>query len=187
ALDGGGRGQAQVGSGRGHARAGEGGSAAGDRAARADCAADRIGDDPHGARGGLRRARSRRLLAGAELVPGPAAGRRAGSDGGRARAADRGRPMSARILSASQALPPHYVAQATLLAAFRAHWGRKHFNRDRLEQLHRAVQVGGRHLALPLGDYEALESFAARNAAWTRVAVEVGEDAVRKALLAADV
>jgi len=95
--------------------------------------------------------------------------------------------MSARILSAAQALPPNYVDQDTLLAAFRAHWGKKHFNLDRLEQLHRAVQVGGRHLALPLEEYEALESFAARNAAWTRVAVEVGEDAVRKALLAADV
>ena len=95
--------------------------------------------------------------------------------------------MNARILSAAQALPPNYVDQDTLLAAFRAHWGKKHFNLDRLEQLHRAVQVGGRHLALPLEEYEALESFAARNAAWTRVAVEVGEDAVRKALLAADV
>jgi len=92
-----------------------------------------------------------------------------------------------RILSASQALPPHFADQETLLAAFRAHWGRKHFNLDRLEQLHRAVRVGGRHLALPLEEYAALESFAARNAAWTRVAVEVGEDAVRKALLAADV
>jgi len=95
--------------------------------------------------------------------------------------------MSARILSAAQALPPNYVDQDTLLAAFRAHWGKKHFNLDRLEQLHRAVQVGGRHLALPLEEYEGLESFAARNAAWTRVAVEVGEGAVRKALLAADV
>ena len=92
-----------------------------------------------------------------------------------------------RILSAAQALPPNFVEQETLLAAFRAAWGQKHFNLDRLEQLHRAVRVGGRHLALPLEEYAALESFAARNAAWTRVAVEVGEDAVRKALLAADV
>ena len=95
--------------------------------------------------------------------------------------------MTARILAAAQALPPNYVDQDTLLAAFRGLWGQKHFNLDRLEQLHRAVRVGGRNLALPLEDYAALESFAARNAAWTRVAVEVGEQAVRKALLAADV
>ncbi len=92
-----------------------------------------------------------------------------------------------RILAAAKALPPHEVDQETLLAAFRTHWGEKHFNLDRLEQLHRAVRVGSRHLALPLEQYAALESFAARNDAWTRVAVEVGEEAVRKALLAADV
>ena len=92
-----------------------------------------------------------------------------------------------RILSAAQALPPHYVDQETLLSAFRALWGQKHFNLDRLEQLHRAVRVGGRNLALPLEEYAGLESFAARNAAWTRAAVEVGEDAVRKALLKAEV
>ena len=92
-----------------------------------------------------------------------------------------------RILAAAQALPPHYVDQETLLSAFRALWGQKHFNLDRLEQLHRAVRVGGRNLALPLEEYAGLESFAARNAAWTRAAVEVGEDAVKKALLKADV
>jgi len=93
----------------------------------------------------------------------------------------------ARILSVAQALPPHFVDQETLLAAFRMLWGEKHFNVDRLEQLHRAVRVGGRHLALPLEEYRGLESFAARNAAWTRVAVDVGADAIRRALLAADV
>jgi len=92
-----------------------------------------------------------------------------------------------RILSVAQALPPHFVDQETLLAAFRSLWGEKHFNVDRLEQLHRAVRVGGRHLALPLEEYRGLESFSARNAAWTRVAVEVGADAIRTALLAADV
>src|SRR6059058_1518656 len=91
------------------------------------------------------------------------------------------------LLGTGRALPAHFADQETLLAAFRTLWGERHFNVDRLEQLHRAVQVGGRHLALPLEEYEALESFAARNAAWTRVAVDVGEDAVRKALLAADV
>ena len=92
-----------------------------------------------------------------------------------------------RILAAAQALPPHYVDQETLLSAFRALWGQKHFNLDRLEQLHRAVRVGGRNLALPLAEYAGLESFAARNAAWTRAAVEVGEDAVKKALLKAEI
>ena len=90
--------------------------------------------------------------------------------------------MGPRLLSVQTALPPHYVDQETLLAAFRAEWGKKHFNLDRLEQLHRAVRVGGRHLALPLAEYRELVSFAQRNAAWTRAAVEVGETAVRNAL-----
>ena len=92
-----------------------------------------------------------------------------------------------RVLSVAQALPAHFVDQETLLAAFRALWGQQHFNLERLEQLHRAVRVGGRHLALPLEEYGRLHSFAARNAAWTRVAVEVGAEAVQRALLAADV
>jgi alkylresorcinol/alkylpyrone synthase len=92
-----------------------------------------------------------------------------------------------RILSVAQAFPPYFVEQETLLAAFRELWGEKHFNLDRLEQLHRAVRVGGRHLALPIEAYRELASFSARNDAWIRAAVDVGEDAVRKALLAADV
>lgn len=92
-----------------------------------------------------------------------------------------------RILSAAGALPPHYAEQEALVAAFRGLWGKEHFNLARLEQLHRSVRVGGRHLALPLEEYEGLQSFAARNAAWTRVAVEVGEAALRKALEQADV
>ena len=98
-----------------------------------------------------------------------------------------GASLGPRILAASRALPPHYVDQDTLLAAFRELWGQKHFNLERLEQLHRAVRVGGRHLALPLDQYRALESFADRNAAWTEAAVAAGEDAMRAALLAADV
>ena len=92
-----------------------------------------------------------------------------------------------RILSVAQAFPPYFVEQETLLTAFRELWGEKHFNLDRLEQLHRAVRVGGRHLALPIEAYRELASFSARNDAWIRAATDVGEDAVRKALLAADV
>ncbi|HET7785354.1 MAG TPA: 3-oxoacyl-[acyl-carrier-protein] synthase III C-terminal domain-containing protein [Myxococcales bacterium] len=95
--------------------------------------------------------------------------------------------MAPRILSVERALPRHFVEQEKLLAAFRALWGQQHFNLQRLEQLHRAVRVGGRHLALPLEEYAALQGFAARNSAWTRVAAELGAEAVRKALLAADV
>lgn len=90
------------------------------------------------------------------------------------------------ILSTSAALPPHYVDQETLLDAFRAHWAEKHFNVDRLEQLHRAVRVGGRHLALPLQRYLELDTFAKRNDEWISAAVDLGEKALEEALLRAD-
>ncbi len=89
---------------------------------------------------------------------------------------------SPAVRAAGRALPPHYADQDALIAAFRAHWARKHFNVERLEELHRAVQVGGRHLSLPVDAYAALDSFAKRNDAWIRVATDVGERAVRQAL-----
>ncbi len=87
-----------------------------------------------------------------------------------------------RIAAVGSALPPHFYDQDTLLAAFRRHWGSRHYNLERLEGLHRAVLVGGRHLALPMEEYERLESWGQANDAWIRVAQEVGEQAVRAAL-----
>jgi alkylresorcinol/alkylpyrone synthase len=87
-----------------------------------------------------------------------------------------------RIAAVGSALPPHFYDQDTLLEAFRRHWEKRHYNLDRLEDLHRAVLVGGRHLALPMEEYEKLESWGQANDAWIRVAQEVGEAAVRAAL-----
>jgi alkylresorcinol/alkylpyrone synthase len=86
------------------------------------------------------------------------------------------------IRAVGRALPPHFADQETLIAAFREAWSGAHFNVERLEELHRAVQVSGRYLALPLETYKGLTSFARRNEEWTRVAVDLGETAVREAL-----
>ncbi len=85
----------------------------------------------------------------------------------------------------TRALPPHRVSQGELAGALRALWARDHYNVDRLEDLHRSVQVGARNLALPLGEYEKLTTFRARNDAWTRAAVALGETVTRAALDAA--
>jgi alkylresorcinol/alkylpyrone synthase len=87
-----------------------------------------------------------------------------------------------RIAAVGHAFPPNYYDQATLIGAFRELWGRRHYNLDRLERLHRNVLVGGRHLALPLEEYAALDSWGKANDAWIRVAQEVGAEAVRAAL-----
>ena len=95
------------------------------------------------------------------------------------------RDNEAEILSVGRALPPHYADQEKLISAFRDGWREQHYNLDRLEELHRAVQVGGRYLSLPIGEYAKLDSFAKRNQAWGRVAAELGESAIRSALEAA--
>jgi len=86
------------------------------------------------------------------------------------------------IRTVARVLPKHYADQEQLIAAFRDAWAERHFNVARLEQLHRAVGVRGRHLALPVEAYAGLRSFEARNAAWTSCAVELGEQAIREAV-----
>lgn len=87
-----------------------------------------------------------------------------------------------RILSVGSGFPRHYYDQGELLAALERLWARRHFNTERLERLHKNVLVGGRHLALPIDDYDRLTTFGAANDAWIEVAQEVGEAAVRDAL-----
>jgi alkylresorcinol/alkylpyrone synthase len=85
------------------------------------------------------------------------------------------------IASVGRAFPSNYVDQDTLIAAFRAAWAERYHNLGRIEQLHRNVLVGGRHLALPIEDYIGLD-FTKANDAFVRVATDVGAEAVRDAL-----
>jgi alkylresorcinol/alkylpyrone synthase len=86
------------------------------------------------------------------------------------------------VAAVGRAFPPHYYDQEALIAALREHWGRRHFNVERIESLHRHVLVGGRHLALPLEDYSGLDRWGLANDAWIRVGQEVGAEAIRCAL-----
>jgi alkylresorcinol/alkylpyrone synthase len=86
------------------------------------------------------------------------------------------------ILAAATALPPHFTDQEAIIASLREVWSREHYNIERLEELHRAVQVGGRYLALPLAAYPDVVTFAQRNTAWLAAAQDLGEQAVLSAL-----
>lgn len=88
------------------------------------------------------------------------------------------------IAAVGTALPPHRYEQDELIAAFKEYWGRTHHNLRRVDQLHNAVQVGGRNLALPMEEYLDL-TFGSANAAFGRVAVDVGEAALTAALRSA--
>ena len=86
------------------------------------------------------------------------------------------------IAAAQTALPGNYYDQEALIEAFSELWGGRFHNPARLSQLHRNVLVGGRHLALPMEAYAELSSFKARNDAYIRCAVELGQQALAGAL-----
>ena len=87
-----------------------------------------------------------------------------------------------RIASVGTAFPKNYYSQEALSAHLKQHWAKRHHNLDRLDQLHQNVLVGGRHLALPIDEYQKLDSFSDANDAFIRVAVDVGAEAVQNAL-----
>ena len=87
-----------------------------------------------------------------------------------------------RILSVGTAVPPHYVDQDTLISAFERLWSKEHHNVRRVRQLHEAVHVGGRHLALPVEQYEQLRTFGDANDVFIRVGLEVGAAALQQGL-----
>jgi alkylresorcinol/alkylpyrone synthase len=87
-----------------------------------------------------------------------------------------------KIAAVGKALPPHYYDQDTLLEALKRRFTPRYFNTERLERLHRNVLVGGRHLALPIEEYDTLTTWGKANDAWIRVAQEVGAAAVLDAL-----
>lgn len=87
-----------------------------------------------------------------------------------------------RIAAVGCALPEHYYGQEELLSHFRRIWGHRFHNPARLEQIHRNVLVSGRHLALPIEDYEKIDGFEAANDAFISCALELGERAIGDAL-----
>ena len=86
------------------------------------------------------------------------------------------------IRAVERLLPTHYARQDQIIGALRALWATRHYNIERLEELHRSVQVDGRFLALPIEQYASLVTFQQRNDAWIQVAMELGEQVVRRAL-----
>jgi alkylresorcinol/alkylpyrone synthase len=85
------------------------------------------------------------------------------------------------IHAVATAPAPHRYEQDALIAAFLENWSKVHHNSRRVEQLHRAVRVGGRNLALPMEDYPSL-NFGAANDAFIRVGTDIGAEAVSRAL-----
>jgi len=91
-----------------------------------------------------------------------------------------------RISSARSALPKHYYPQKVLIEAFRKYWGTRLDRFAVLERLHSATQVDGRYLALPLERYP-LKDWGEANNCWIEAAVDLGEQAICRAMQQAGV
>jgi alkylresorcinol/alkylpyrone synthase len=90
-----------------------------------------------------------------------------------------------QIVSAASAFPKHYYPQQHLFDALQDYWGGRLQNPAVLERLHRNVGVEGRYLAIPAEEYPKLKTWGEANNHWIRVAQEIGEEAICKALLRA--
>ena len=86
------------------------------------------------------------------------------------------------LRSIGRALPQNYYPQEVISAALWNEWDGSDEGRARFERLHRSVGVRGRHLALPMEDYRALDSFSKMNDKWIERATDLGEEAVESAL-----
>ncbi len=87
-----------------------------------------------------------------------------------------------RIAAVASALPPYYYTQQQVFDELVRHWGDELENPAVLERFHHRVGVDGRYFALPLDEYAKLGLWGEFNAAWLRVAEELGEQAICRAL-----
>lgn len=87
-----------------------------------------------------------------------------------------------KIASSASAFPKHYYSQKVLLQKLQEYWGDRLRNPLLLARLHRNVTVDGRYLAMPAEDYYNLTAWGQANDIWIRVAQELGEQALCRAL-----
>jgi alkylresorcinol/alkylpyrone synthase len=87
-----------------------------------------------------------------------------------------------KIAGVASAFPPHRYTQQEITAALKRHWADKLENVQVLERLHSHVGVEFRHLALPIDEYDSLTTWGQFNRAWIRVAGELAEVSLCKAM-----
>ncbi len=87
-----------------------------------------------------------------------------------------------RIASVGTAFPPHRYPQAVITEALKQRMQDKLEIPAILERLHRNCGVDYRHIMYPLDTIGTLKGFGSMNDLWIKGALELGEQAVRKAL-----
>lgn len=87
-----------------------------------------------------------------------------------------------QIISAASAFPKYYYSQDVLCRALEEYWGDKLENPALMRRLQRHTGVEGRYLSLPLQAYTNLATWGETNNLWIQTAVELGRQAVCRAL-----
>lgn len=90
-----------------------------------------------------------------------------------------------RIASVGSAFPKNYYTQESITERLKAHWGPQMNSPQLLDRLYKNCCVDGRFLALPPEQYYGVNNFGEANDAWVKCAMEVGEQALCKALTGA--
>src|SRR5277367_6244616 len=90
-----------------------------------------------------------------------------------------------RIASVASAFPENYYNQQVLTDALKNDWRHRLPNPDILDRLDESMKVEGRYLVHTLDFYENLTTWGQANNAWIDHALELGEEALCKALHAA--
>jgi alkylresorcinol/alkylpyrone synthase len=90
------------------------------------------------------------------------------------------------VIAVEPCFPKHYFSQAEIGREFlRVFGARSEASPDKIQRLFGSVKVEGRHLSLPLEDYAKLDGFAMRSKLWLENALELGHEAVCRALASA--
>lgn len=87
-----------------------------------------------------------------------------------------------RVAAVASAFPGPRYEQTVIVDALKQQWGDRLDRPERFSRIQRRVCVDGRHLALPLESYSGSWGWGEANAAWLRVAEELGEQALGRAL-----
>lgn len=92
-----------------------------------------------------------------------------------------------KIAGVGSAFPKHYYDQELLVAALKNDWRQRLPNPDILNRLEDSMKVDGRYTAKPIDFYENMHRFGQANDAWIEVGLELGEQALCRALAGAGV
>ncbi len=92
-----------------------------------------------------------------------------------------------KIAGVGSAFPKHYYDQDLLVAALKNDWRHRLPNPDILDRLDDSMKVDGRYTARPIDFYENMHRWGQANDVWIEVGLEIGEQALCRALVGAGV